>query len=732
VVAKVVQLLKLPDSTIKLLVEGIKKVKIHDLIDEPETNMLLASFSTQEDVLPEDDHKTEALSRTVKEVFGRYAKISKNIAPEIVESIARIEDPRRLVSTIVTQMSVKMQDKQNILEELNIEKSVEAVYSLIQNEINLLHTEKKIRGRVKNQMEKIQKDYYLNEQLKAIHKEMDSSSDGADEITALENQIKKLKLNKELSTKILGEIKKLRMMNPMSAEAGVVRNYVDWIISVPWQKNSRLQHDIKKAEEILNNDHYGLDKVKDRILEYLAVQQRVKKPKGSILCLVGAPGVGKTSLARSLADASGRKYVRVALGGVHDESEIRGHRRTYIGSMPGRIIQSMKRAKTSNPLLLLDEIDKMTRSSHGDPSSALLEVLDPEQNSSFHDHFLDVDYDLSNVMFIATANNSAEIPGPLRDRMEIIHISGYTEDEKYQIASNYLIPKQMKEHGLKSGELSIGDDALYDLIRYYTREAGVRNLQREISAIARKSLREIIANEECTKLNISSKELEKYAGVRKYKFGQVEEKNQVAVVNGLAYTEAGGDLLVVEAISSFGKGKVTITGRLGDVMKESVQAAHSLVQSRCLQFGVIPPELAKKDIHIHFPEGAVPKDGPSAGIAIYSCIISLLTDIPIHKDIAMTGEITLRGRVLPIGGLKEKLLAALRGGIKKVLIPVDNEKDLKEIPDNVKDGMEIITVSTVDEVLHHTLIAQPQPIEWDGKVDVINNITDASDNSLRH
>jgi ATP-dependent Lon protease len=606
---------------------------------------------------------------------------------------------------------LKISEKQELLEISSVTERLERVYGFMESEIGVLQVEKKIRNRVKRQMEKTQREYYLNEQLKAIQKELGETEDGRDETTELEEKIASTKLSKEAKEKSVAELKKLKNMSPMSAEATVVRNYLDWMLSIPWKKRSRVQKDINAAQEILDADHYGLDKVKERILEYLAVQQRTNKVKGPILCLVGPPGVGKTSLGKSIARASGRNFVRISLGGVRDESEIRGHRRTYIGSMPGKIIQSMKKAKTTNPLFLLDEVDKMGQDYRGDPASALLEVLDPEQNISFNDHYMEVDYDLSDVMFVTTAN-TMNIPGPLLDRMEIIRLSGYTEDEKVEIAKRHLIDKQVEAHGLKDSEWSISDSAIRDIIRYYTRESGVRNLEREIAKLARKAIREILASDK-KKIHVTARNLEKYLGIRKFRFGVAEENNLVGVVTGLAWTEVGGELLSIESVMVPGKGKMIITGKLGDVMQESIQAARSYVQSNCLRLGIRPPSFHKRDIHVHVPEGATPKDGPSAGVGMVTSIVSVLTGIEVRKDVAMTGEVTLRGRVLPIGGLKEKLLAAHRGGIKTVMIPIDNEKDLAEIPENVKRGLEIIPVKTVDEVLEQALVSPLTAIEWD-------------------
>jgi len=708
-VSTVLQLLKLPDGTVKVLVEGGQRARITDFAENA------AFFQAFADLIgerPGDLQELEALSRSVVSQFEQYIKLNKKIPPEVLVSINQIEDPGKLADTVASHLQLKIAEKQELLEIETISERLERVYSYMESEIGVLQVEKKIRNRVKRQMEKTQREYYLNEQLKAIQKELGETEDGRDESAEIEERINKTRLSKEGREKALGELKKLRSMSPMSAEATVVRNYLDWLLTIPWKKRSKIKRDIKLAEKTLNTDHYGLDKVKERILEYLAVQQRTIKVKGPILCLVGPPGVGKTSLGRSIATATGRNFVRISLGGVRDESEIRGHRRTYIGSMPGKIIQGMKKAKSSNPLFLLDEVDKLGADWRGDPASALLEVLDPEQNSTFNDHYLEVDYDLSDVMFVTTAN-TLRMPQPLLDRMEIIRLSGYTEDEKVEIAKRHLLDKQTQAAGLRKGEWSISDDALRDLIRYYTREAGVRNLEREIANLARKATKDILIKGEGTKVTVTRKNVEKYAGVRRYRYGEVELEDLIGVVTGLAWTEVGGELLTIEAVSMPGKGVFTHTGKLGDVMQESVQAARSYVRSRSVNFGIKPSVFEKRDIHVHVPEGATPKDGPSAGVAMSTAIVSVLTGIPIRKDVAMTGEITLRGRVLPIGGLKEKLLAALRGGIKLVLIPKDNEKDLADIPDNVKRGLTILPVSTVDEVLANALTRPLVPIEWE-------------------
>ena len=706
-IASVLQLLKLPDGTVKVLVEGAARARIEDLSD----NGRFFEAHGEAMAEPEDTSTdTEGLARSVVTQFGHYVKLNQKIPPEVQVSLSQIEDPSKLADTVSSHLTLKVAEKQELLELGGVAERLERIFRFMESEIGILQVEKKIRGRVKRQMEKTQREYYLNEQMKAIQKELGEGEDGRDELGELEEKIKTLKLSKEAREKAQAELKKLRNMSPMSAEATVVRNYLDWILSIPWGKRSRIKKDLNQAERILDEDHYSLEKVKERIVEYLAVQQRTNKIKGPILCLVGAPGVGKTSLGKSIARATGRNFVRMSLGGVRDEAEIRGHRRTYIGSLPGKIIQSMKKAKTVNPLFLLDEVDKMGADFRGDPSSALLEVLDPEQNHTFNDHYLELDYDLSHVMFITTAN-TLRIPPPLLDRMEVIRLSGYTEDEKIEIAKRHLIRKQMEAHGLKEGEWSISEAALRDLIRTYTREAGVRNLEREIANLTRKATRDIVKSG-LKRVGISRRNLEKYAGVRRFRFGEIEAEDLVGVCTGLAWTEVGGELLSIEAVTLPGKGKMTITGKLGDVMQESVQAAASYVRSRSIDFGVKPPRFEKTDIHIHVPEAATPKDGPSAGVAMITAIVSVLTQNPVRKDVAMTGEITLRGRVLPIGGLKEKLLAALRGGIKTVLIPQENEKDLAEIPDNVKRGLDVIAVQVVDEVLAHALVNPLVPIEW--------------------
>src|SRR6201997_4467654 len=706
-VGTVLQLLKLPDGTVKVLVEGGQRARIVRFADNNQFFQAIA------ETIPEnagEQQETEALARTVVTQFEQYIKLNKKIPPEVLVSINQIEEPGKLADTVAAHLTLKIPEKQELLETGTVAERLEKVFGYMEGEIGVLQVEKRIRNRVKRQMEKTQREYYLNEQLKAIQKELGEGEDGRDEMAELEDRINKTKFSKEARDKALAELKKLRSMSPMSAEATVVRNYLDWLLSVPWHNRTKIKRDIKGAEKVLNADHFGLEKVKERILEYLAVQQRIKKMKGPILCLVGAPGVGKTSLGKAVARATGRNFVRMSLGGVRDEAEIRGHRRTYIGSMPGKIIQGMKKAKSSNPLFLLDEVDKLGADWRGDPSSALLEVLDPEQNSTFQDHYLEVDYDLSDVMFITTAN-SLRMPQPLMDRMEIIRIPGYTEDEKVEIAKRHLLPKEMAAHGLKNDEWKITNAGLRDLIRYHSREAGVRNLEREIANLARKSVKELVTSK-AKKITITRKNVEKFAGVRKYRYGEMEGEDQVGTVTGLAWTEVGGETLTIEAVMLPGKGRFQATGKLGDVMKESIDAARSYVRSKATSFGIKPPTFDKVDIHVHVPEGATPKDGPSAGAAMATAIISVITGIPVRRDVAMTGEVTLRGRALPIGGLKEKLLAALRAGIKTVVIPQENEKDLADIPDNVKEGMKIVPVSTMGEVLSVALTRQPEPIDW--------------------
>ncbi|MBX9747962.1 MAG: endopeptidase La [Hyphomonadaceae bacterium] len=706
-VATVVQLLKLPDGTVRVLVEGGYRARVTEFIENGEYFEAEVEEIEEEN---EDSPEARAIARAVIDQWDNYIKLSRKAQPEVHQAISQISEPSRLADTIAGQLGVKIPDKQALLELVDVPQRLERIMSLIEGEVSMLQVERKIRNRVKRQMEKTQREYYLNEQMKAIQRELGDGDEGREDIAELENRIKNTKLSKEAKVKADAEMKKLRQMSPMSAESTVVRNYLDWLLSLPWGNKKKVKKDIDAAQAVLDEDHYGLDKVKDRILEYLAVQARTNKLRGPILCLVGPPGVGKTSLGRSIAKATGRDFVRMSLGGVRDEAEIRGHRRTYIGSMPGRVIQSMKKAKTQNPLFLLDEIDKLGADYRGDPSAALLEVLDPEQNSSFNDHYLEVDYDLSDVLFITTAN-SLNMPQPLLDRMEIIRIPGYTEEEKLEIAKRHLLPKQYENNGLKQDEFSVSDDALRDLIRRYTREAGVRSLEREIGNLARKAVRQL-EQKKATTVAITAENLPDFAGVWKYRFGETDLEDRVGVVTGLAWTEVGGDLLTIEAVAMPGKGSMTVTGNLRDVMKESISAAASYVRSRAVAFGVKPPTFRSRDIHVHVPEGATPKDGPSAGVAMATAIVSVLTNNPIRKDIAMTGEITLRGRVLPIGGLKEKLLAALRGGVKTVLIPKDNEKDLADIPENVKTGLEIIAVSTVDEVLAHALTKKLTPVEW--------------------
>ena len=709
VLATVMQLLKLPDGTVKVLVEGQERVQITEYMDNDDY------FEASADVLEvthNDPDTIEALTRTVSKEFERYAKMNKNVPEEALAAALESDNGDALADTVAGHLAIRVDQKQELLETLDLGERLEAIYGLMQGEMSVLKVERKIKSRVKNQMERTQREYYLNEQMKAIQKELgDSAEGGQDETGEMEEKINNTKFSKEAKEKAEGELKKLRNMSPMSAEATVVRNYLDWLTAIPWNKKSRVKKDLNKAQQVLDADHYGLDKVKERIVEYLAVQQRSSKMKGPIMCLVGPPGVGKTSLGKSVARATGREFIRISLGGVRDESEIRGHRRTYIGSMPGKIIQAMKKAKTNNPLILLDEIDKMGQDHRGDPASAMLEVLDPEQNSTFVDHYMEVEYDLSNVMFLTTAN-SYNMPGPLLDRMEIIPLAGYTEDEKHEIAKQHLLNKQIKNHGLKADEFSLTDGGLKELIRRYTKEAGVRNLERELGKLCRKALTAIVKG--TTKsVAVTKDNLNEYLGVKKYKYGLAEDTDQVGMVTGLAYTSVGGELLHIEALKLPGKGRMKTTGKLGDVMKESIDAASSFVRSIAPEIGVKPTAFDQLDIHVHVPEGATPKDGPSAGVGMVTSIVSVLTGIAVRKDIAMTGEVTLRGNVLPIGGLKEKLLAALRGGIKVVLIPAENEKDLPEIPDNVKEGLEIIPVKHVTDVLKHALVSVPEAIEWD-------------------
>ena len=707
--ATVLQLLKLPDGTVKVLVEGASRARMARLTGRQD--FFEAEIAHIPDEIP-DQVEAQALSRSVISEFENYVKLNKKISPEVIGAVGQIEDYSKLADTVASHLAVKIPEKQNILGIAKVTERLEKVLGIMESEISVLQVEKRIRSRVKRQMEKTQREYYLNEQMRAIQKELGDGEDGKDELAEIEERIKSTKLTKEAREKAEAELKKLRQMSPMSAEATVVRNYLDWILSIPWGKRSRVKHDLEHAQAVLDADHYGLEKVKDRIVEYLAVQSRANMLKGPILCLVGPPGVGKTSLGRSVAKATGREFVRMSLGGVRDEAEIRGHRRTYIGSMPGKVIQSMKKAKKSNPLFLLDEIDKMGMDFRGDPSSALLEVLDPEQNSSFMDHYLEVEYDLSDVMFVTTAN-TLNIPPALMDRMEIIRIAGYTEDEKVEIARRHLLPMAERDHGLKQGEFSIDDEALRLLIRRYTREAGVRNLEREIATLARKAVKELLLSKGQRKsIDVTPPVVEEFLGVPRYRFGEAELEDQVGVATGLAWTEVGGELLTIEGVMMPGKGKMTVTGNLRDVMKESISAAASYVRSQATSLGIKPPMFETRDIHVHVPEGATPKDGPSAGIAMATTVVSVMTGIPVRRDLAMTGEITLRGRVLPIGGLKEKLLAALRGGIKMVLIPEENAKDLADIPENVKNALEIVPVAHMDEVLARALVEKPQPIEW--------------------
>ncbi|MGN7438355.1 MAG: endopeptidase La [Alcanivorax sp.] len=707
-IGTILQLLKLPDGTVKVLVEGGERVSIHDIRED--SGYLEADITEILDTSVQDE-ELEALSRTVVSQFEQYVKLNKKIPPEVIVSINQIDEVSKLSDTIASHLALKIDQKQELLELKSTAERLEKIFSFMEGEIGVLQVEKRVRSRVKRQMEKTQREYYLNEQMKAIQKELGEGEGGLDEMGELEEKIENTKMPKEARERAKAEMKKLRQMSPMSAEATVVRNYLDWILNVPWNKRSRVKKDIKAAKAVLDKDHYGLDKVKERILEYLAVQQRTRKVKGPILCLAGPPGVGKTSLGQSIAKATNRNFVRMSLGGVRDESEVRGHRRTYIGAMPGKVIQGMKKAGTINPLFLFDEIDKLGSDWRGDPSSALLEVLDPEQNEKFQDHYLELDYDLSDVMFVCTANNIATMPRPLLDRMEVIRISGYTEDEKVEIAKRHLLKKQKKAAGLKNKEFSISDNALRQLIRYYTREAGVRSLERELANLCRKAIKEILMKGR-EKISITPRSLEKFAGVKKYRYGEIEEKNRIGVVNGLAYTESGGDLLSIEAVTMPGKDcKVSTTGNLKDVMKESITVAEMLTKSRAAQYGLDYEQLKEQQVHVHVPEGATPKDGPSAGAAMVTAIISALAGIEIRRDIAMTGEVNLRGNVTAIGGLKEKLLAAMRGGIKKVLIPSENEKDLAEIPKNVTKALEIVPVRTIDEVLSHALLDMPKPLE---------------------
>ena len=705
-IGTVLQLLRLPDGTVKVLIEGLERVRIDSFVENEE--FLEANATLLPEVDKSSDVELEALVRAVLSQFEEYVKLSKKIPPEVLVAVDQIDDYSKLADTIASHLTLKIADKQELLEGETLKDRFEKILGFMDAEVTLLEVENKIKSRVKKQMEKSQKEYYLNEQMKAIQKEL-GDGDEDNEIAEYTKKIEKTKLSKEAREKALSEVKKLKTMSAMSSESTVVRNYLDWLLDIPWKKRSKVNKDLAKALAILEKDHYGLEKVKERIIEYLAVQSRADKVKGPILCLVGPPGVGKTSLGKSIARATGRSFVRASLGGMRDEAEIRGHRRTYIGSMPGKIIKGMKKAATSNPLFLLDEIDKLGNDWRGDPSSALLEVLDPEQNAAFNDHYLEVDYDLSDVMFVTTAN-SLDMPRPLLDRMEVIRLSGYTEDEKIEIAKRHLIPKIFEENAVKEKELEITDDAIRSIIRYYTREAGVRNLERELATIARKAVKEILLNKE-KKVKVSEKNIDKYLGVIKYRYGEAEAEDHIGVTTGLAWTEVGGDILFIEAVDMPGKGKITQTGKLGDVMKESIETAYSVVRSHSEQLGIDPEIFEKTDIHVHVPEGATPKDGPSAGIAMYTTLVSVLTKIPVRKDVAMTGEITLQGRVLPIGGLKEKLLSALRGGIKTVIIPKDNEKDLEEIPDNVKAGMKIIPVSEVREVIDIALNGKVKPLK---------------------
>lgn len=725
----VLQLLKLPDGTVKVLVEGTRRANVLNYTDNAEYFEAYGEVIEPADITGE---AIEALMRACVTEFEQYVKLNKKIPPEIAASIGQIDNPHKLADTIASHLTLKIADRQQILETTGVAERLEMVFGFMEGEISVMEVEKRIRGRVKRQMEKTQREYYLNEQMKAIQKELNEGEDGVDELAELEERIKKTKMHKEAKNKCMAELKKLKQMSPMSAEATVVRNYLDWMLSVPWKKPTKVLKDLPYAEKVLDTDHYGLEKVKERILEYLAVQQRANKVKGPIVCLVGPPGVGKTSLGKSIAKATNRNFVRMSLGGVRDEAEIRGHRRTYIGSMPGRVIQGMKKAKSSNPLFLLDEIDKLAHDWRGDPAAALLEVLDPEQNNTFNDHYLEVDYDLSDVMFICTAN-SLDLPRPLLDRMEIIRISGYTEDEKVEIAKRHLLSKVAEANGLKKNEFSITDDAIRHLVRYYTREGGVRSLERELSGLARKAIKEISLGS-TDKIEFTPDNVEKYAGVPRFRFGQAEEEDRVGCVTGLAWTEVGGDLLQIEAVTfGGGKGKVSMTGKLGDVMKESIQVAEMLIKSRANSLGIKMSTFDTLGVHVHVPEGATPKDGPSAGIAMVTSIVSSLTGIAVRKDIAMTGEVDLVGQVLPIGGLKEKLLAALRGGITKVLIPKDNVKDLAEIPENVKKGLEIVPVTAITEVLSHALVKMPEPVvEKPADVDASKDSEKKGNDALHH
>ena len=729
-IGTILQLLKLPDGAVKVLVEGGERVALNTDALQNENGYLVVEAEIAEQ-FGDLGAETAALSRATTQQFEQYIKLNKKIASEVLNAVEQIDEADKIADMIASHLAVKISEKQELLENLDIHARLERVFGYMEGEIGALQVEKRVRNRVKRQMEKTQREYYLNEQMKAIQKELGENEDGVNELDEIETQLKAAKMPKAALEKGEAELKKLRNMGPMSAEATVVRNYLEWILALPWRKSSRLKKDIDAARAVLDADHYGLDKVKDRIVEFLAVQQRTKTMKGPILCLVGPPGVGKTSLGKSIAKATGRNYVRMALGGVRDEAEIRGHRRTYIGSMPGKVLQGMKKAGTKNPLFLLDEVDKLGADWRGDPTSALLEVLDPAQNNSFQDHYLEVDFDLSNVMFITTAN-TLNMPQPLMDRMEIIRLSGYTEDEKLEIAKRHLVSKQVKDHGLKDGELVISDEALRDVIRLYTREAGVRNLEREIAKIARKTVTAIVAGK-ATSVTVTAENLDDYLGVKRFRFGEVEDQDQIGVTTGLAWTEVGGELLNIEAVKVPGKGKVTATGKLGDVMKESIQAAEFFIKSRAQSYGIDLEELAKHDVHVHVPEGATPKDGPSAGVGMATSIISAISGIEVRRDVAMTGEITLRGRVLPIGGLKEKLLAAQRGGLTTVLIPKDNEKDLADIPDNVKSALKIVPVAMVDEALSAALVREPVPFAISGLPDIVTEsgptVAEAGENS---
>ena len=724
--ATVLQLLKLPDGTTKVLVEGGERVRINNFIDEN------GYFEAWWDLLPVDESRTqqelEVTMRSLVSLFEQYVKLNRKIPPELLTTLAGIEDPSRLADTVAAHLSIRLEEKQALLELGSVAERMEKLMGLVDGEIEVLQLEKRIRGRVKTQMEKSQREYYLNEQMKAIQKELGDMDDAPNDMDDLTNRVEKAGMSKEAKKKATSELNKLKMMSPMSAEATVVRNYIDWMLNVPWKKRSRIRKNLADAEAILEADHYGLEKVKERILEYLAVQQRVKAMKGPILCLVGPPGVGKTSLGRSIARATGRKFVRMSLGGVRDEAEIRGHRRTYIGSMPGRVLQNMAKVGKRNPLFMLDELDKMSMDFRGDPSSALLEVLDPEQNHAFNDHYLEVDFDLSDVMFVATAN-SLNIPSPLLDRMEVIRIPGYTEDEKLHIASRYLLPKQMEQHGLNQEELHISDQVLVDIVRYYTRESGVRNMEREIAKICRKAVKKLALDKKLSKVSVSARNLESYLGVRQFRYGLAEENNAIGQVTGLAWTQVGGELLQIEAMMVPGKGRLEQTGQLGDVMKESIQAAMTVVRSKAVSLGIDPDFYQKFDAHVHVPEGATPKDGPSAGVGMCTALVSALTKIPVHATVAMTGEITLRGTVLPIGGLKEKLLAAHRGGIETVIIPAENEKDLAEIPRNILRKLDIHPVSSIDEVLEIALVETPKPLP--GAVEPNASLSDVAEKEVR-